>query len=99
MLESIGMGKRQIRTMLLGESLLLAFLTIGVTMTVGTLCGYALSSMLYDIGAFYMEFRFPTGFALAYTGVLVLTPLLITIVCMYGFSREALIERLRGAEG
>ncbi|MCI8391696.1 MAG: ABC transporter permease [Roseburia sp.] len=99
MLESIGMGKRQIRTMLLGESLLLAFLTIGVTMTVGTLCGYALSSMLYDIGAFYMEFRFPTGFAFAYTGVLVLTPLLITIVCMYGFSREALIERLRGAEG
>ena len=55
--------------------------------------------MLYDNGAFYMEFRFPAGFALGFTGVLIVTPLLITAACMHGFSKETLVERLRGAEG
>ena len=57
MLESIGMSKGQIRKMLLGESLLLVGVTVGVTMTVGTLCGYILCSMLRGIGAVYMQFR------------------------------------------
>lgn len=98
MLESIGMDKGQIRSMLLGESLLLVLATVGVTMTIGTLCGYMLSKMLYRIGAFYMAFRFPTGFALAYAGVLTAVPLLITFVSMRSFSKEALVERLRGME-
>ena len=83
---------------LLGESLLLVLATVGVTMTIGTLCGYMLSKMLYRIGAFYMAFRFPTGFALAYAGVLTAVPLLITFVSMRSFSKEALVERLRGME-
>ena len=52
MLESIGMSKRQIRKMLLGESLLLVLATVGVTMTIGTLCGYVLSNVLYNMGHF-----------------------------------------------
>lgn len=98
MLESIGMDKGQIRRMLLGESLLLVLATVGVTMTIGTLCGYMLSKMLYRIGAFYMAFRFPTGFALAYAGVLTAVPLMITFMALYSFSKEALVERLRGME-
>ncbi len=98
MLESIGMDKGQIRRMLLGESLLLVLATVGVTMTIGTLCGYMLSNMLYRIGAFYMAFRFPTGLALAYGSVLTAVPLLITFVSMRSFSKEALVERLRGME-
>ena len=54
MLESIGMSKGQIRKMLLGESLLLVGVTVGVTMTIGTLCGYILCRMLHGIGAVYM---------------------------------------------
>ena len=98
MLESIGMGKGQIRGMLLGESLLLVLATVGVTMTAGTLCGFWLSSLLYQNGAFYMAFRFPTAFALTYAGVLIGVPLLIVFVSLRGFSKEALVERLRGAE-
>ena len=98
MLESIGMDKGQIRRMLLGESLLLVLATVGVTMTIGTLCGYTLSKMLYRIGAFYMAFRFPTGFALAYAGALTAVPLMITFMALYSFSKEALVERLRGME-
>lgn len=98
MLESIGMSKGQIRKMLLGESLLLVGVTVGVTMTVGTLCGYILCSMLRGIGAVYMQFRFPFEFAFGYAAVLILVPLLITVVSMKSFAREALVERLRGME-
>ena len=98
MLESIGMSKGQIRKMLLGESLLLVGVTVGVTMTIGTLCGYILCRMLYGIGAVYMQFRFPVEFALGYVAVLILVPLLITVVSMKSFAREALVERLRGME-
>lgn len=98
MLESIGMSKGQIRKMLLGESLLLVIATVGVTMTVGTLCGYTLSKVLYGMGAFYMAFQFPVVFAFAYAGVLIAVPLIITLVSMKSFSKEALVERLRGAE-
>ena len=98
MLESIGMSKGQIRKMLLGESLLFVIATVGVTMTVGTLCGYMLSKVLYGMGAFYMAFQFPVVFAFAYAGVLIAVPLIITLVSMKSFSKEALVERLRGAE-
>lgn len=98
MLESIGMSKGQIRKMLLGESLILVLATVGVTMTAGTACGFALSKALYNIGAYYMAFQFPVAFALAYAAVLIAVPLIITLVSMKSFSREALVERLRGVE-
>lgn len=99
MLESIGMSKGQIRKMLLGESMILVFAAVGVTMTAGTACGYVLSGILYKHGAYYMAFRFPVVFALAYAGVLVVVPLVITFASMKSFSKEALVQRLRGVEG
>lgn len=98
MLEAIGMNKIQIRKMLLGESLFLVLVTVGVTTTIGTLSGYALSNMLYNMGAFYMAFQFPLNLAMIYVGVLIAVPLLITFVSMRSFSKEALVERLRGME-
>ena len=98
MLESIGMSKVQIRKMLLGESLLLVFAAVGVTTTIGTLCGYVLSNMIYKMGAFYMAFQFPVNFALVYICVLIVVPLLITLVSMHSFSKETLVERLRGTK-
>lgn len=98
MLESIGMAKGQIRKMLFGESLILVLSTVGVTMTLGTICGYVLSTLLYKMGAYYMESRFPLAFASAYAAVLIAVPLIITLVSMKSFSKESLVERLRGAE-
>ena len=72
--------------------------TVGVTMTIGTLCGYVLSNMLYNVGAFYMAFKFPVFMTLIYSVVLVSVPLIITLVSMHSFSKEALVERLRGME-
>ena len=98
MLESIGMSKGQIRKMLLGESLLLVLAAVGVTMTIGTLLGYVLTHLLHNGGAFYITFQFPVAFAIAYAAVLIAVPLIITLVSMKSFSKEALVERLRGAE-
>ena len=98
MLESIGMGRSQIRKMLLGESLLLVCVTLGVTMTAGTLSGYVLSGLLYERGAYYMAFRFPGIFALAYVCVLTAVPLIVTFASMRSFAGEDLVSRLRGME-
>ena len=98
MSESIGMSKSQIRKMLLGESLLVVIATVGVTLTIGTLCGYFLCNMLYNNGMYYMSFKFPTVFTVAYVVVLTIVPLIITIASMKSFSKEALVERLRGMD-
>lgn len=98
MLESIGMSKGQIRKMLLGESLILVLAAVGVTMTIGTLLGYVLTHLLHKGGAFYITFQFPVAFAIGYAAVLIAVPLIITLVSMKSFSKEALVERLRGAE-
>ncbi len=98
MLESIGMGKGQIRQMLLGESLFLSSVALGITMAAGTLCGYALCQALYSNGAFYMAFRFPAAFALAYAALLLIVPFSITFASLHNFSKETLVERLRGVE-
>lgn len=98
MLESIGMSKGQIRKMLLGESLILVLAAVGVTMTIGTLLGYVLTHLLHNGGAFYITFQFPVAFAIAYAAVLIAVPLIITLVSMKSFSKEALVERFRGAE-
>lgn len=98
MLESIGMTKRQIRWMLLGESLVLVFVAICVTMTLGTLLGYSIVTLLHNRGMAHFIFKFPLAFALAYAVVLIAVPLVITLVTLKSFSKEALVERLRGAE-
>ena len=82
----------------LSLALLLVFVAVAVTMTIGTLLGYVLTHLLYNGGAFYISFKFPTVFVLAYTLVLIAVPLLITLVSMHSFSKEALVERLRGME-
>lgn len=98
MLASIGMEKMQIRRMLLGENLLLVLVAVGVTVTIGTGCGYALCHRLNQIGAYYMAFRFPLAYTLAYAIALTLVPLAITLEIMHHFSKEPLVERLRGVE-
>ncbi|MCI8482981.1 MAG: ABC transporter permease [Lachnospiraceae bacterium] len=97
-LASIGMSREQTRKMLLWESLFLVLVTLGVTMTIGTACGYLLSHTLYERGAAYMVFRFPVVPSLVYLFLLIAVPLMITFTALHNFSKEALVERLRGIE-
>ncbi len=98
MLESIGMTKRQRRNMILGECFLLSGSNIVVTLTAGTGAGYVLCRIFENAGLHYMSFTFPVWFVTAYIAILLIVPALITVVTMHEFSKEALVERLRGTE-
>lgn len=98
MLESIGMGKTQIQNMILGECFTLSCVDILMTVFLGTGAGYMLCSALDNMGAHYMKFCFPGWFFLAYVVLLLAVPAVITFVSLGNFSKEALVERLRGME-
>lgn len=98
MLESIGMGKIQIQNMILGECFTLSVVNILVTIFLGTGAGYGLCNMLDKVGTHYMKFCFPGWFVLAYTALLLVVPTVITFISLHNFSKEALVERLRGME-
>ncbi len=99
MLESIGMGRTQIQNMILGECFTLSGVNILITVLLGTGAGYALCSALDHIGAHYMKFCFPLWFFVAYVILLLIVPTVITLVSLGNFSKEELVERLRGMEG
>lgn len=99
MLQSIGMTKKQMRRMILSECFTLAGINLLITILFGSGAGYALCVLLERVGGIhYMAFRFPVWFLLAYAGILLLVPAVITITAMHQFSREALVERLHGME-
>lgn len=45
-----------------------------------------------------MAFKLPVFMANIYAAILITVPLIITFASMYSFSKEALVERLRGME-
>lgn len=98
MLESIGMQKRQVRKMLLSESIMIGAVNLAVTLAVGTAAGWGLCRMLNSAGLDYMIFQFPAGLFTLYAAMLIFVPVIITVVSIQNFSKEPLVERLRGAE-
>lgn len=98
MLESIGMQQRQIRSMLLSESMLISAVNIIITLTVGTAVGWGLCSALNHMGLNYMIFTFPSGLFAVYTVILLLVPIVITMTALKNFSKKPLVERIRGME-
>lgn len=53
-------------------------------------------SLLRNGGAYYMTFTFPWTLFAVYVVILIVVPLFITLVSMENFSKETLVERLRG---
>lgn len=98
MLESIGMQKRQVRKMLLSESVMIGAVNLIVTLAAGTVAGWGLCHMLNNAGLDYMIFQFPASFFTLYAAMLLFVPVIITVVSIQNFSKEPLVERLRGAE-
>lgn len=98
MLESIGMQKRQVRKMLLSESVMIGVVNLIVTLAAGTTAGWGLCRMLNNAGLDYMIFQFPAVLFTLYAAMLLFVPVIITVVSIQNFSKESLVERLRGAE-
>lgn len=98
MLESIGMSRRQIRQMVLGEGMLLAAGNLLITLTIGTAAGYLICWAFGKLGVHYMIYQFPVFYVLAYAVILLLVPYLISKIALRSFEKETLVERLREAE-
>ena len=97
MLESIGMEERQVRRMLLAESIFLALPNIVITMTLGTAAGFGFISLMQK-SAGYLKYRFPAAALLLYVTGMIAIPMGIA----YGFlkkqNRLSLTERIRNED-
>lgn len=97
-LQSIGMEKRQLASMIQVEGLLLAAGNLTITLLLGTACGYGLVKLINSIGADYMHYHFPIGFMIGYTIFIFITPVLISGVAIRSFQKKSLVERIREME-
>ncbi len=96
MLQSVGMTRKQLSGMLRMEALILAGGNLLITFVIGTSAGYVMIKILRYFGAAYMHFVFPGWFFAGYAVFIVLVPVLITEYMVRRFSRQTLVERLRG---
>lgn len=96
MLQSVGMTRKQLSRMLRMEALILAGGNLLITLVIGTSAGYVMIKILRYFGAAYMHFVFPGWFFAGYAVFIVLVPVLITEYMVRRFSRQTLVERLRG---
>ncbi len=95
MLESIGMEKRQIRNMLLAESLFLALPNILITVTLGTAAGYGFISLMQIS---YLKYHFPAAAILLYVAGMTGIPMFIAFCCLKMQDQISLVERIRNED-
>lgn len=98
MLESIGMERRQIISMIQGEGLILAFYNGLFSLTLGGFAGWAIVAYLRDHSASYMQYQYPVWYALAYVALSAALPALISALTAKVFSRQSIVERLQKRE-
>ena len=96
-LESIGMTKKQIKKMLLHESVLLIIPCLIITVVAGTLMGYLLVRILSANGLTYFQYAFPFIPLLIYGVCLIITPIIISAICLKIQCRNSLVERIKMA--
>ena len=96
-LESIGMSKKQMRSMLRNEGLGYAIITLLFSMTFGNLIVFALFRLFKNI-ADYAQFTYPFAPVAVICAVIVMICLITPEVAYSGISKMTLVERLREAE-
>ena len=97
MLESIGMEERQVRNMLFWESFLLALPNILITLTFGTITGFAFISFMQK-SATYLEYHFPIIAVALYIIGMIGIPMLISLGCLKRQNNISLVERIRNED-
>lgn len=93
-LESIGMGKRQLRSMLRFEGIGYALITLLFSATIGNLIGYGVFRAFQNI-ANYAIFNYPVIPVLAVYVVILVICLATPEFAYHSVSRDTLFERLR----
>lgn len=94
MLESVGMEQKQLRRMLLWESLLLALPNLVITLTAGSLAGFGLIRYMSRTAP-YLHYRFPFAAVGLYIAAMVLLPMAVSYGCLKEQDRTSLVERIK----
>lgn len=98
MLQSIGMGDKQLSRMIQYEGLWMSIINLFGTLVVGGLLGYGIVSLAYHMGVGYLVYSFPvlpfTGYAL----LVLIAPVIISNLVIRSIKRQTLVERLRTTE-
>ena len=97
-LESIGMTKKQIKKMLLHESVLLIIPCLIITVVAGNLMGYLLVRILSANGLTYFQYTFPFIPLLIYGTCIVIISVAISAICLKIQCRNSLAERIKMAD-
>lgn len=95
LLQSVGMGDRQLTRMIQYEGLLIAAANMVISLTIGGLLGYAAVSIMRSIGVSYLQYTFPIIPVVAYTIFALSAPILISSLAMKALKKQTLVERLR----
>ena len=96
-LESLGMEQRQLRKMLFCESIIQMLPSLILTLSAGTLAGFALIRFLRQ-SATYLQYTFPIMAAIFYLFALLGLPLILTAECLRTQEKIPLVERIRYVE-
>lgn len=97
-LQSVGMTKRQLNSMVQYEAGLIAVWNIIITLFAGGFLGFMLIHGLNSIGMNYLHWMYPIGFALLYAVVVFAMPAIITKAAIYLLQKKSIVERLHEIE-
>jgi putative ABC transport system permease protein len=97
-LESVGMSKRQMRSMLRNEGLGYAIITIACALTLGNAITYGLFLLFKNAVADFAEFTYPLIPCAAVFAVIAAICLITSEIAYKGISKNTLVERLREVE-
>ena len=97
MLQSIGMTDKQTKQMLIGEGVLYIVLTIGLTLTIGSIiCYFGLKEFV--VGSPYMSLYFTAVPSLICLPVLLTIAVVVPLISQKVISKSSIVERLREVE-
>lgn len=95
LLQSIGMTCKQVRTMQLYESLLLATASLTITFILGIVFGHMMIKIMVSMGAFYLIYTFPFIMFIIYCISIILIISTITFFAFNTMHKASLVDRLR----
>lgn len=98
MLQSIGMKRKQVEVMALGESILLAVGSLLITLFLGIFLGQLMIRAMIDMGIFYLSYTFPLRLYVIYCLSILFAIMLITFSAFRTMQKVSLVDRLRITE-
>jgi putative ABC transport system permease protein len=97
-LQSIGMKKKELEVMEIGEGTIIIGGSVLITFVLGSVLGKIMISFMKNAGVFYLTYAFPTGLFIVYIFILMLIAYILTICIFKILQKDSIVEQLRSIE-